>query len=341
MTHKASTHPVRANWLITTVIIVISSLLLLGCNAQEGPKIYRVGLLSGVDVFNSTLDGFKEGMAELGYTEGENIIYDFQAAGGDSAKMKEICQKFVDDGVDLIVTTTNAGALTARSVTKGTGIPVVFTIVLAPVETGVVENLRQPGGNVTGVRNPLEDFVGKRVEFLLQMAPDAKRLWVPYNPQYVTVETVLNQLRQVAPSLGLELVETPVASPEEVVAELEKRANADDVGFDAIIIMPDLTVQLPASWDAILAFANQHQIPISSNTLSQVEQGALFAYLSDNVESGQQAAPLADKILRGSAPAEIPVASAEPHLIVNFNVAQNLGLNIEQGLLAQASQIIR
>ena len=118
-------------------------------------------------------------------------------------------------------------------------------------------------------------------------------------------------------------------------------AAGGDVGFDAIIIMPDLTVQLPPSWEAILAFANEHQIPITSNTLSQVEQGALFAYLSDNIETGQQAAPLAVKILRGSNPAEIPVASAEPHLVINFNAAQELGLNLEQGILAQASQIIR
>lgn len=332
----------RINNIATFILLFISSVVFIGCNAQTGAsKIYRVGLLSGADVFNTTLDGFKAEMTELGYIEGENIIYDFQAAGGDSQKMEEICQKFVADRVDLIVTTTNAAALAAKESTSNANIPVVFTIVLAPVETGVVESLRQPGGNVTGVRNPLEDFVGKRIEILLQMNPSIKRLWVPYNPQYVTVETVLNRLRQVAPILKVELVETPVNTPEEIVTELEARVAAADIGFDAIIIMPDLTVQDPKGWEAILAFANQYNLPISANTANQVEQGALFAYLSDNIESGQQAAPQADRILRGGNPANIPVASAEPHLHINYKVAQNLGLTIEQGLLAQAIEIIR
>lgn len=332
----------RINSIARLILLFISSVIFIGCNAKTGAsKIYHVGLLSGADVFNTTLDGFKAKMTELGYVEGENIIYDFQAAGGDSQKMQEICQKFVADRVDLIVTTTNAAALTAKESTGNANIPVVFTIVLAPVETGVVESLRQPGGNVTGVRNPLEDFVGKRIEILLQMNPSIKRLWVPYNPQYVTVETVLNRLRQAAPILNVELVETPVNTPEEIITELEARDAAADIGFDAIIIMPDLTVQSPKGWEAILAFANQHNLPISANTANQVEQGALFAYLSDNIESGQQAASQADRILRGGNPANIPVASAEPHLHINYKVAQNLGLTIEQGLLAQAIEIIR
>lgn len=332
--------------LVIITLLVLAGLLLSGCafadNVEATSKVYRVGLLSGADTFNSVFDSFKAKMEELGYKEGGNITYDFQASGGDAQKMQQIAEKFVADKVDLIVTTSNGGALAAQKATVGTGIPVVFTIVLAPVETAVVTDLRQPGANLTGVRNPLEDFAGKRVELLLQMAPQAKRIWVPYSPDYVTVNVVVDQLRKVAPALGVELIESPLDSPEALVADLESRAELDDIGFDAIIIMPDVvTVQTPVGWEAILAFAQKHDLPIAANTASQVEQGALFGYLSENTEVGQLAAPLADKILRGSNPGTIPVANSEPHLILNYKAAQVLNLKINDGLLAQAAQIIR
>jgi len=335
----------QSKWTSAAILLTLAGLLWSGCGAIDRgrgeSKVYRVGLLSGGDIFNTAIDGFKAEMAELDYIEGENIVFDFQAAGGDAERMRQISEQFVADGVDLIFTTTNNAALAARAATEGTGVAVVFTFVIAPVKTGVVDDLRQPGGNLTGVRNPLENFVGKRVEFLLRMDPDVRRIWAPYNPQYPTVEAVLDQLRQDAPSLGVELIETPVSTPSDVIAELEARADANDIGFDAILIFPDLTVQLPDSWEAILALADDHNLAIAANTPGQVYQGALFSYLSDNVETGRQAAPLADKILRGSHPSAIPIASSEPRLIINYQVAESLGLTIGEGLLAQAAEVIR
>ena len=337
--NRIDQYPINGIRFVTLIGVILGAILLTGCGALNAPESYSVGLLSGVDVFNTTLDGFKAEMAELGYVEGENITYDLQSAGGDAEAMKQISEKFVADGADLIVTTTNGAALAAQAATKDSGVPVVFTIVLAPQQTGVVSDLREPGANVTGVRNPLEDFIGKRVEILQRMDPNVKRIWVPFNPKYVTVNVVLERLRQVAPELGVELVETPVSSPEDVIAALEARPDAADI--DAVVIMPDLTVQLADSWQAILAYAEENDLPIAANTLSQVHDGALFAYLSDNLETGQLAAPLADKILQGNDPATIPVATSEPHLIINFQTAQALGLTIEDGLLAQAIEVIR
>ena len=240
----------------------------------------------------------------------------------------------------MILSTTNHAALSARAAGAGTDVPAVFTFVIAPVQAGVVDDLRQPGGNITGVRNPLDVFVGKRIEFALQMVPNMKRLWVPYNPNYSTVTAVLTQLRRDGAALGVELVETPVDTPADVIAALDEYTQAE-IDFDAIIIFPDMTVQIPDSWNAILSFAGEHNLPILANTPGQVEQGALFSYLSDNVATGEQAARLVHQILQGTVPADLPVETAEQFLTINLQTAQALGLDVPDAVLRQADTVIR
>lgn len=331
----------KRNWVVVGILLAALAALLSGCGGDDTPDMYRVGVLSGVDAFSSTIDGFQAEMAELGYTEGENIAYDVQAAGGDGEKMKEIAAQFVADEVDLILTTTTGGVKAAKAATADTGIPVVFTIVVDPVGGGVVDDLRQPGGNITGVSRPLSGFLSKRVEILLQIAPHVERLWVPYDPDYSTVGVSLPAVREAAASLGVELIETTVSSPEAVLAEIDRLSAMEDPGFDAIQIMPDTAVQNAESWQAILAFANERGLPIVANVVSQVREGALFTISDDNVETGRVAAPMADKILKGTDPGTIPVAFGDPLLFINHKVAEALGLTVGDGLLRQAYEVIR
>jgi putative ABC transport system substrate-binding protein len=255
--------------------------------------------------------------------------------------MDEISHKFVQDEVDLIFLTTNNAALAARIAAEGSDVPVIFTFVIAPVKTGVVDDMAQPGGNLTGVLNPLDLFIGKRIEFLLRIDPTATRLWVPYNPAYPTVEAVLEELRAVAPTLGVELIESEIAAPADIPALVAGFEEADEPPFDAIVIFPDLTVQEPVAWDAILAYANEHKLPILANTPPQVEQGALFGYFSDNVETGKQAARLADQILKGTPAGDLPVETADQFLTINLKAAALLGIEVPNELLRQATNVIR
>ena len=335
-------HTIQTKWMLIISLLVLVGLFLSGCNSAEEAKDYQVGILSGVDTFNPVIEGFKAEMTELGFVEGENITYDIQPAGGDSEKMGQIAEQFVADEVDLIFVTTTGGTKAAQAATADTEIPVVFTIVLDPLSSGVVADLREPGANITGVSRPRAGFLGKRIEFLQQMAPDVERIWMPYRPDYATTEPSLAELRQAASDLGsVELVETSVNSDEEVIAELEKLSESDDPGFDAIMIMPDPVIQGGDSWGAILSFAAEHGLPIIANVPKQVEDGALFTYSDDNYETGQIAAPLADKILKGTDPAALPVAFGEPRLFINYNNAEAIGLSIPEGVLAQAEEIIR
>lgn len=301
----------------------------------------RVGVISGSPIFDTAIDGFKAGLAENGFVEGENISYEILSADGDEALMQSHAEQFVADGVDLIFTTTNGAALAAKAATAESQIPVVFTFVIAPVEAGIVDNLRAPSGNLTGIRNPLDDFVGRRIELLLQMNPNATRIWTPYNSQYSTVNVVLGRLREFATILNIEVVETPIATPEDVVTALAEFEAAGEPPFDAIMIFPDLTVQQAVSWAAIRDYAAANQLPILANTPAQVQEGALFSYLIDNVASGQQAARLASQILQGISPSNLPVETAELSLMLNLVSANNLNLDVPTEIIASAQTVIR
>ena len=172
-------------WKLLTWAILLT-LLVSGCGGSAKSRTYRVGLLSGADSFDGVFDGFKAQMTELGYVEGENISYDYQASGGDEEKMSQIAQQFVTNKVDLILTTSTGAAKAAQTATAGTDIPVIFTVIQDPVGVGLVESLRNPGANMTGVSRPPVEYLGKRVEFLKQMAPDVATLWIIYDPDYST-----------------------------------------------------------------------------------------------------------------------------------------------------------
>ncbi|MBN1580232.1 MAG: ABC transporter substrate-binding protein [Anaerolineae bacterium] len=327
---------VYLKWMLALFAVV---LLLSNCSGNGGgKKTYSVGLLSGVDTFNAVFDGFKAKMAELGYVEGENITYDMQAAGGDTAKMAEIAQQFVQNKVDLILTTTTGAAQAALEVTEGTDIAVLFTVVTDPVETGLVASIKAPGGNATGINRPDSAYFGKRVEFLTQMT-EVGRLGIFYDPDYSTAASSLPPIRNVAALLGVELVEMQVKSADDVSAELGRLDQATDPGIDAIQMMPDLVNN--SSFPAILAFANAHKLPVVGHTLGQVKQGALFSYADDNFQTGQMAATLAQKIFEGAKPGELPVETSGLFLTVNIKAAQTIGLEMPDTVLQAADEILR
>ena len=309
-----------------------------GCASSPHPGAVdttprRVGVLIGIELFTSAVNGFEQHLDELAQANGVVIDYALGHASGDAAEMRRLAEDFVAQRVDLIFTVTNGAALAARAATRDTGIPVVFAIVLAPVRGGIIDDMQRPSGNVTGVHNALDIFIGKRLEFLSRVAPQVRRVWVPHDPSYSTIPIVLPELRRAAVLLGLELVETAVGSPREVEAWAARPQP-----IDAILVMPDAVVQHPRSWAAMLRLAHQQRIPIVANTSRQVDDGALLSYLSDNFETGREAALLADRVLRANTTVPLPVVSSEPRLIVNSRVLRTLGLELDGATAALVSE---
>lgn len=321
------------------LVILAAMVGLSGCGNETEQREYRVGLLSGVDSFDGVFDGFKLKMAELGYVEGENVSYDFQAAGGDPEKMAAMAEQFVEEGVDLIVSTTNGGVAAVHKATQGTEIPVVFAITSNLVKMGIVEDMGQPGGNMTGLQLPASTHYGKRLEFLTEIAPDARRVWLVYNTEYPAVPAALEAIRQVAAGSGIELIETQVTSSDEFANEVNQRMVLEDPGVDAIFLMPDPFNITGAS--AMMEFGRAHNLPVIAATKVSVELGGLYTYSFDPVQTGLAAASFADKIFKGADPGDLPIETSDLFLVLNLQVADALGLNVPDHILQVADEIFR
>lgn len=314
-------------------------LFLGGCNLSK-PKVYRVGILSGLNFIADITDGFKAGMAELGYVEGENIVYDVQQTDFDMAAYKTILGKFVEDQVDLILAFPTEASMEAKTAVQGTDIPVVFSFALIE-GMGLVDSVREPGGNITGVRYPGPDIAIKRFEILQEIMPEAKRLWVPYQRDYPIVQPQLDVLYPVAAAAGVTLIEFPAENAAELAAELQARAQQADVGMDAIFFLAEPLTVTPENFVVIGRFAHEQGVPIGGALMSVEGYDSIFGVNVKSYDVGGQTAPLADKIFKGTPAGTIPVVSAELFVQINYKAALALGLTVPESILAQADEIIR
>jgi putative ABC transport system substrate-binding protein len=319
--------------------VIVLALLLAGCGAQK-PEIYRVGILSGLDFMAGAVDGFKTGMAELDYVEGQNVSYDLQTTNFDMEAYRSILQQFVVDEVDLIFVFPTEASQEAKAATQGTDIPVVFTI--ANIEdTGLVSSVREPGGNVTGVRYPGPDIALKRFEIMRELAPQATRMWIPFQRGYPIVNSQLEVLRPAAAAAGVTLIEAPADNAAELEADLQARAQSGDLGLDAILFIAEPLAVTPDAFLVMAQFAAEHRIPIGGALMEIEGYGSIFGVNVDPIEAGRRAASLADRILRGTPAGTIPVVSAENFLQINYRVAQDLGVEVPASLLSMADEVIR
>jgi putative ABC transport system substrate-binding protein len=322
------------------VWVVVMAMLLSGCGGTEQAKVYHVGILSGLDFVADSTDGFKEGMTELGYIEGKNIVYDVQKTNFDMEAYRSIAKKFVADDVDLIVAFPTEATIEAKTATEGTDIPVLFTFALIE-GMGIVDSVREPGGNISGVRYPGPDFAVRRLNVLQQIAPDAKRVFVPYQRGYPIVPPQLEVLHPAAQAAGVTLIEFPVDDAAELQAEFDARASSADLGMDAILMIVEPFAVTPENYVAIAKFAYEHNIPFGGAYVPAENYTDIFGVDVISFESAKQAAVLADKIFKGTPAGTIPVLSAEPFVTINYKVAQEFGLTVPEGLLKQADQIIK
>ncbi len=327
-------------WKTTLSIILFAACISLAGCGDRGDKVYKVGILSEVEAFTIIADGFKSKMAELGYVEGKNILYDVKIANMDPEQEKQVARDFVKDNVDLIFTFPTEASIAAKEATRDTDIPVVFAN--ANIEgTGLIESIRQPGGNITGVRFPGADNDVMRLSFFPKFVPNAKRILILYDPNYPTTQKVAEALREAAPSFGITLLEDHITSVEGLKDTLNKRSAQADIGINAILIMPEFINHAPDGFQAIVDFTNKHRIPLGGGAPFTVDQGAIYTFHPDFFETGMLAATMIDKIFKGTPAGTIPVASPESHLRINYKAMQELGLPINEGLLSRAKEIIR
>jgi len=322
--------------LLMTVAVCIS---LSNCSEKK-QKVYHVGILTDYSPFLAIADGFKSGMVELGYIEGENIVYDVQIKDFDPEGQKTAVKQFIKDKVDLIFTFPTEASVIAYKLTQGTGMTVVFA--MCGVEGNLpIESVRHPGGNITGVRFPGPDNTVKHLELMLEIKPETKRIWATYNPNYPNTVAILEALREAVSSYDVQLLEAPNETIEEVEADLQNLVASGKVNVDAILLLPEGLSQSPDVSKAIIEFAKKHNLPVGGGVPFTLDLGAVFSFLPDDSEMGKLAALSAHKIFNGIPAGTIPLITPENYLYLNYKAIQDLGLTASEGLLGQAKEIIR
>jgi putative ABC transport system substrate-binding protein len=312
-------------------------LLITSCGQQDEPK--RVGMLLGLPGVDYVGENFKTAMAELGYVENENITYDIRVMGFDVEAQRAALQDFVDQDVDLIFVFPTEPTVLAKEITAGTDIPVVFTNAWID-GLGIVDSIREPGGNLTGARYPTDIPVG-RFEVMMQLVPDAKRILIPYIDGYPISQPQLDAIAPVAEARGVTIVPLPVTTTEELVAGLEQLVTEDGVNIDGILHIAGPLVGIPGMPEALLAFGEEHQLPMGGSSFFSEGYNSIFAYENDLFNIGIDVAPTADKILQGVDPGSIPVTSSEGILTVLLYQIEALGLEAPEELLISADMVLR
>jgi putative ABC transport system substrate-binding protein len=303
------------------------------CGGATPPQSYTIGVINLSPSLDDIAEAFKEGMSELGYVEGENVTYIYEGPAGVD-KLDAVAQGLVEADVDLILSLTTPATQAAQRATAGADIPVVFVPVTDPVGAGIVDSLTKPGGNTTGVTYSVQE--GRRLEWLIQVEPTIEQIHIVYNPEDQSPVLALETVSETAAQLGVELITREASTPEEITAAFENIPEE----ADAIFFLPDSVVN--ARIDDWLETAIELKLPTSGSNTSLVEDGALTTYGIDlTVSARQEAARLADQILRGIKPGDLPVEMAEFYLAINLKTAEAIDLDIPDEILLQANIIVR
>ena len=318
---------------IALASLIVSLLTACGSESEASDAPVTVGLVTNNPNGLRNIQGFRDGMADLGYIEGETITYIFDESPTAGDELDAVLQKMVETQVNLIFTAGTPTGVAAHRITRGTDIPVVFGVIADPIAAGVVEDLMRPGGNMTGVK--LSENQGRRMELLVDIVPDVQQILVPYDPTDPASTSAVDQLKALAADLEVDLVEGQAQNDDDVTRLLDTIPE----NIDAIFLVPGTTVN--RRLDDILAVAGTRQLPVSGPSTIQVEQGALTTYGFVHHQVGIQAARIADQILRGMDPGLLPVEEAEFYLAINLQAAEAIGLEVSQEILRQAEIIVR
>jgi len=305
--------------------------------ASQQPALPVIGFLysGSLAAIANSVAAFRKGLSEMGYTEGQNVAFEFRSAENDNARLPELAAELVRRQVAVIATPGSpAAAVAAKAAT--TTIPVVFGTGLDPVQAGLVASLGRPGGNITGVSTMNAELWGKRLGLLLELVPGARRVAMLVNLNSPTSAAISADVRAVAASLGRQVEIVQANTSREIDAAI---ASSMQKQVDALLVgtgppFAQRRVQLAT-------LTARHAVPAMFADRQYVEAGGLISYGSSVTDMYRQAGIYTGRILKGEKPAELPVLQAAKfELIINLHTAGLLGLEISPPLLARADEVI-
>jgi len=311
----------------------------LAAEAQQAAKVPRIGYLRVNLASTPHLhEAFLEGLRDLGYVEGRNVVIEYRDGEGKPERFPALAAELVALKVDVIVVPGTLGALAAQQATRT--LPIVFVGSADPVTSGLVTSLARPGGNVTGLSNLAQELVGKCLELLKQAVPGVSRVAVLWHPGGVPERTEKDMLKEAevaARALGVRLQFVEARGPadfDRAFSEMTReRAGALTMLVSAMLINERRR---------LVDLAAKNRLPAVYPRREFVDAGGLMSYGPNGAELYRRAATYVDKILKGAKPADLPVEQPTKfELVINLKTAKALGLTIPQSILIRADQVIQ
>jgi len=309
-----------------------------GVEAQQAAKVARIGFLSGCLACGPHLpEAFRQGLRDLGYVEGQNLVIEYRDAEGKLERLPALAAELVALKIDVILAAGEPHALAAKQAT-GT-LPIVFVFAPDPVTSGLVTSLARPGGNVTGLSALTPELVGKRLELLMQVVPGVSRvavLWQPGAYGGRTEKDVLKGAELAARALGVRLQFVEARGPADIDRAFSEMTRAH-AGALTVLSTPMFIIERRRLVD----LAAKNRLPALYPTRDSVDAGGLASYGPSHADSFRRAATYVDKILKGAKPGDLPVEQPTKfELLINLKTAKALGLAIPPSLLQRADQVI-
>ena len=331
----------RAYTRIAALILLLAFLVvpLAAADAQEAGKVARIGFLgtASPSARSPGLDAFRQGLRELGWVEGQNIVIHYRLAEGTLDQARTLAAELARLKVDIIVTVGSQGVTAAKDATET--IPIVMIAGGAdPVGLGFIASLARPGGNVTGSSFSVgPELAGKLLELLNETVPKLRRVAILSNPTSPVQPLLVKEVNVVARSLGLQLQHLEARGPDEFDGALAAMAK-HRVG--ALLVLPDSVFSFHQKRLAELAATSR--LPAAYGVREGVEAGGLMSYGPSMRDLFRRSATFVDKILKGSKPGDLPVERPTKfELVINARTAKALGLTIPPSLLRRADEIIQ
>src|SRR5215469_7562329 len=324
-----------------SIVVAALGLLLtapLAADAQQAGKVPRIGFLSLTSPSDRPplLDAFRQGLREVGWVEGQNIVIDYRYAEDRVDRLPDLAAELVRLKVDLIVASAGTQVATAAKNATET-IPIVMIFVRDPVGTGLIKSLARPGGNVTGTSGSAGlEWVAKQLELLKETVPKIRRVAILSNPDNAYHQLAIREVNIAARSLGVQLQLLEARGPKEFDGAFAAMAK-ERVG--ALLVLSDAIF---ASHRTRLAdLAARSRLPAAFGQRDSVEAGGLMSYGPSFLDFYRLAATYVDKILKGTKPADLPVEQPTKfELVINMRTAKALGLTIPQSVLLRADHVI-
>lgn len=320
---------------LSTVLLSILFTVMFACSIQAQPTaIRRIGVLTPGGDFGSVMEGLRQGLAEAGYEEGKQITLIVEDTKMETLDPVKAALRLVAANPDLLVTVATSHAAAAKSVAGN--IPVVFTLLTDPVQSGFVASYASSKNNFTGVANSVAQLSAKRLEMLKEMAPTIKRGLAVVAVKESIAQKSFQFLAESASKFGTQLVRREVTTKEEIEKSL---LDTPKGSVDAIIHVPAILLRNHIA--LLVEKAKRDRLPFGVHTEELVKKGALVSYGEDNRLIGIQSARIVIKVLKGIIPSDIPIETPErPVLVVNRTTAKIIGLPIPNKFLEHVDRIV-